>query len=107
MADETGRSANGQFQLRWTLARKIGGLASLLVFLLLVNSLYNYRVLGKIRDEMSEVADADLPVTKLITQLQKNSLQEHITLERVLRLVAATGDDARAERDRAATDFER
>ncbi len=106
MTADTGGTANDQFQLKWTLARKIGGLASLLVLLLLVIAVYNYRALGNIGGEMAEISDADLPVTKLVTQLSTNSLQEHIAVERVLRLAAAGGDEARTERDRAAAEFD-
>jgi methyl-accepting chemotaxis protein len=106
MAEEAGRSAPDRFQLRWTLARKIGGLASLLVLLLLINAVYNYRALGNIGSELAEVANADLPVTKLITRLNINSLEEHIAFERVLRLATAGNEETRLERDRAAADFE-
>jgi methyl-accepting chemotaxis protein len=107
MAVGSGRSSTERFQLRWTLARKIGGLASLLVLLLLVNAVYNFRALGNMAREMTEVADADLPVTKLITQLATNSLQEHIVVERILKLGAATGEEPRLQRERAAAEFEK
>src|SRR5258705_4241293 len=106
MAEEAGRSAPDRFQLRWTLARKLGGLAALLVLLLIINAVYNYRALGNIGSELAEVANADFPVTKLITQLNINSLEEHIAFERVLRLATAANEETRLERDRAAADFE-
>ncbi len=106
MADDESRSANADFQLKWTLARKVGGLAAMLVILLLVNAVYNYRALVNIGGEMSEVADGDLPVIKVITRLSANSLQEHISLEQALRLTAASTDAARAERERVSATFD-
>lgn len=105
MADEVGRSASERFQLKWTLARKIGGLASVLVLLLLVNAVYNYRALGNISDELTEITAADVPVTKLITQLNTTSLREHLAFERALR-VGSANEAFRAERARAVADFE-
>src|SRR5262245_56839114 len=105
MADEA-RSVNDRFQLRWTLARKIGGLASLLVVLLIVNAVYNYRALGNIGGELSEISKADMPVTRLIFELNTSALQQHVALERVLRLGATAGEENRAERERAAAEFE-
>ena len=56
--------------------------------------------------EMSEVADADLPVTKLLTQLNTTSLQQHIIVERIMRLGVSSGDNVRAERESASAEFE-
>ena len=106
MADDSGRTASDRFQLKWTLARKIGGLAGLLVLLLLANAIYNYRAFGNIGSEMAEIAQADLPVTRLVSELNTNSLEQHLVLERVMRLGLTAGDEARAERERAVADFE-
>ncbi len=106
MADEGSRRATDDFALRWTLARKIGGLSALLVLLLVVDAVYNYRALGNIGTEMTEIAGADLPVTRLIAQLNTNSLQQHIAVERAMRLAAMTGDDVRAERERTVAEFD-
>jgi methyl-accepting chemotaxis protein len=103
MVEDAVRNAGSRARLKWTLARKIGGLASLLVVLLLVVGVFNFRALGNITGEMSEVTDADLPVTKIVAELRTISLQEHIALERILHLA---GDDARAERDRVVAEFE-
>jgi methyl-accepting chemotaxis protein len=105
MADDVGSGRNDRFQLKWTLARKIGGLASLLVLLLLANALYNYLALANIGVELAEVSQADLPLTKMITALNTHALQEHLALERVLRLGGTAAGDNAAERDRAAAEF--
>ena len=44
MAEGTSGRSSDRFHLKWTLARKIGGLASLLVLLLLIVAVYNYYV---------------------------------------------------------------
>jgi methyl-accepting chemotaxis protein len=106
MAGDRSGNVNDRFQLRWTLAWKIGGLAALLVVVLLVNAIYNYRALGRIGTEIAEVSEADLPVTKLITRLGTNSLQQHIALERILRFGTSASDAVRAQRERAVTEFE-
>ena len=46
MADQGSRRTTDDFELRWTLARKIGGLSALLVLLLVIDAIYNYRALG-------------------------------------------------------------
>ncbi|HEX4346258.1 MAG TPA: methyl-accepting chemotaxis protein, partial [Vicinamibacterales bacterium] len=92
--------------MKWTLARKIGALAALLVFLPIVEGVYNYRALDNIGGEMSEIVDADLPVTRLVAELNTNGFQEHLAVGRVMRLTGQSGDDRRAERDQAAGDFE-
>ena len=106
MAEGTSGRSSDRFHLKWTLARKIGGLASLLVLLLLIVAVYNYRAMGNMAGEMSEVADADLPVTKLLTQLNTTSLQQHIIVERIMRLGVSSGDNVRAERESASAEFE-
>jgi methyl-accepting chemotaxis protein len=55
---------------------------------------------------MSKIANADVPMTKLITQLETYQLDQHILLERVLRLGGVATESAKAERDPAAAEFE-
>src|SRR5581483_4635858 len=92
--------------MRWTLARKIGALAALLVFFLLVDGVLNYRALGNIGGEMAEIVDGDLPVSRLVNELNTNGFQEHLAVERVMRGTSLAGDEHRAEREQAAADFE-
>ena len=106
MAVDTGRNTSDRFELKWTLAKKVGGLAMLLVLVLLVIAVYNYHALERIGREIAEVSEADLPVIKLITRLGTNSMQQHIVLERLLRLGTGTTDQIRTQRDRTANEFE-
>src|SRR4051812_45130731 len=106
MQDDAGRLEGGRFQLKWTLARKIGFLAALLVAILLANAVYNYRTLGNLTTEFSEVADSDLPATKLVDRLNANSLHEHIVLERLMRLGPGGVNEVAAERARLTAEFD-
>ena len=106
MAADAGSNGSEKFRLRWTLARKVGALAGILLVILLVNAIYNYRALSNIGNEIAEISDADLPVTRLITRLGTSSLEQHLALERLLRLGVGTTADVRAQRERAAADFE-
>ena len=51
MADEGWRGSDNRFHLKWTLARKIGGLAAVLLVLLIAVALCNYYALARIGTE--------------------------------------------------------
>jgi methyl-accepting chemotaxis protein len=85
------------FRLRWTLALKIGGLAAALLLLLLAIAGYNYFAFVRIGDEIAEITDSDLPITKQITQLEAFQLKQHVAFERILRSGIASGNDPRVE----------
>ncbi len=106
MTEGTGRNAMDGFQLRWTLARKIGGLAAMIVVLMLIIAAYNYRALDVIGGEITEIASADLPVTRLVANLETYQLEQHVALERVVSTVGSRRPDAATRRDAAAAEFE-
>jgi methyl-accepting chemotaxis protein len=97
----------GRFTLKWTLARKVGGLAALLLIILLAVSVYNFFAIGSIGAEMAEVAEADLPITKLLTQVETDQLQRHIALERLLRVGGVGLATQRQTREMASAEYAR
>jgi methyl-accepting chemotaxis protein len=74
--------------------------------ILLISAFYNYRAFSNVAGELVEIADADLPLLKVVTQVHTTSLQELVQLERVIGLKAAADDTARAARNHAAAEFE-
>src|SRR5215217_942506 len=93
------------FRLKWTLATKVGGLAVALLLLLAIAG-YNYRAFTRVGDEIAEITQADLPMTKRITQLHANQLQQHIALERLLRVSPAAAGQARADFEALSRQFD-
>src|SRR5690349_13952945 len=105
MSIDTEKNTGARFALKWTLARKIGGLAAFLLAVLIAVALYNYLAIGSIGAEMAEVADVDLPVTRLITQIDSDQLEKHLALEKMLRLGGVGIDLARTERDAVRVEY--
>ena len=106
MVETATRSTTDGFQLKWTLATKVGGLAAVLLGLLLAIAGFNYRTLTQIGQEVSEIAEVDVPVVRLASQLQVQQLEQHLEVERVVSLGASIREGARAERDRVVAAFE-
>ena len=72
--------------IRWTIAHKIGGLASVLILfilLLLLNSVFTLRGL---QAELKEIAELDVPLTELTNRIEIEQLEQQITMDQVLRL---------------------
>ncbi|MBN1587445.1 MAG: hypothetical protein JW937_08505 [Candidatus Omnitrophica bacterium] len=83
------KTAQQGFRLRWTLRRKIGGFAALLLGLIVLVSVYSYTGFESVGYEVRRIAQADLPMTRAITSVQYHLLQCHLALQRILLLGSA------------------
>ena len=70
-ASEAGERERAGPRFRWTLGRKIGGLALLLLVLLVSVAGYSLLQLQGVGREIEEIAERDLPVGRLVDDLQK------------------------------------
>jgi hypothetical protein len=72
---------------RWTITRKIGGLALFLMSLSLIIIVYSIISLKKIQQEINEIASLDLPLIEISNNLEIHQLEQHIILYKLLQLI--------------------
>ncbi len=72
---------------RWTITRKIGGLALFFMSLSLIIIVYSIISLKKIQQEINEIASLDLPLMEISNALEIHQLEQHITLYKLLQLI--------------------
>ena len=80
------RNALNKKPRQWTIALKIGGLASILILFILALLLYSVITLRGIQGELKEIAELDVPLTELINKIEIEQLETQITLDQVLLL---------------------
>ena len=90
----TAHRSAGKQRFQWTIARKIGGLATVLMFFILLLILYSIVTLTEIQREVKNIAELDVPLSNLIHHLEVKRLEQQIILDRLLRLVQASAPNA-------------
>lgn len=71
---------------RWTIARKISGLASVLILFILIIVVYSIASLKKIRADLQEISELDVPLTEISNAIEIHQLEQHIALDKLLEL---------------------
>ena len=71
---------------RWTIARKISGLASILILFILVIIIYSINSLRKISADLQEIFQLDVPLTEVSNAIEIHQLAQQIALDELLRL---------------------
>ena len=104
MASSTLNSTHGKFQLKWSLAKKVSGLA--LVYLLLLMSVtgYLYSTMRQVAAEVSDLAETELPSMKMVNTIDQQQLLQHLAFEQIAKMSIAHSDTV--NRNRALTDFD-
>ena len=92
------------FQRRWTVGRKIGGLAAMLMLMPLTALVIVGKGISSVGDELTEIAAIDIPLTRLLAEIEAHELHQHVFLEKLLRIKDSGG--TAAESERARRDFE-
>jgi methyl-accepting chemotaxis protein len=79
------------------LGTKIIGLASILILLMAVVSVFSIVKMNNIGDEIKGIAEEDIPLTEAITKIETHQLEQAIWFERALRYgeVLASKENAR------------
>ncbi|MGF1528693.1 MAG: GGDEF domain-containing protein [Candidatus Competibacterales bacterium] len=72
--------------MRWTIARKIGGLAAVLIVFILAILIHSIVVLQRIERELVAIATYDVPLAKMAVEAEIKQLEQHILLQRLFRL---------------------
>jgi len=80
------RNALKSTPVRWTIAHKIGGLASVLILFILALFLYSIITLRGIQGELKEIAELEVPLTELTNKIEIEQLKTQITLDQILLL---------------------
>ncbi|MBT5261957.1 MAG: GGDEF domain-containing protein [Nitrospina sp.] len=83
MATEPSITSENRFQ--WTIARKIGGLAMVLIVFILALLLYSIVSLSEMQAELKEIAELDVPLMELINKIEIHQLEQQITIDQLLR----------------------
>jgi len=69
--------------LNYSITQKIGGLSTILLSFLLVVILYSVYKLDQIDREMREVAQIDIPLTELTSDIELLQLEQHLWMEKL------------------------
>ena len=72
-----------KFELSWTLAQKIGGLATVLLMLLGGVSLYFYFEINEISREIEEIGESYFPLYETTTQLVLYQKEKQLLVEKL------------------------
>jgi len=91
----TGANSSGPRARRfqWTIARKIGGLASVLILFILLLLAYSIYTLRGIQGELEAIANLDVPLTELTNKIEIEQLEQQITMDQLLRLARRTAGE--------------
>lgn len=68
------------------ISHKIYGLGAIQLLLIIIMGSVGYIQMNKIGVELVDIAEEDIPITKMLTALTENQLQEAILFERVMRV---------------------
>lgn len=92
---------------RLTLKAKITGLAAILLLALAGSGLYALQAMSSINDELVAIAEEDIPLTSVLTEVTINQLEQAIWFERTLRYGEEVQQDTakRAHFDKAIVSF--
>ena len=82
----TGPNSPTKTRFQWTIARKIGGLATVLIVFILSLLIYSIVALRGMQTELEEIAELDVPLMELINKIEIQQLEQQITLDQLLRL---------------------
>ncbi|GAB4532479.1 MAG: hypothetical protein Tsb0014_16960 [Pleurocapsa sp.] len=75
-----------QPRFRWTIARKISSLATVLILFILIVIIYSIFALKNIRGDLQEIAQLDVPLTEISNAIEIHQLEQQIALDELLRL---------------------
>jgi len=93
------QSALGGILARMSIARKVVLLFAVNIVVAVAISAVCLVFLALIRDELSQVAQEDIPLTRTISSLSNKQLEQAVYLERALRYGALAGDSESASSD--------
>ena len=79
----------GDFHLKVTLGKKIGGLVGVILLLFIISAAYTQIKLSHIGKEMKELAHLDLPMLNFIDVIEELQLRMIIDIEKLKRLAPA------------------
>lgn len=85
------------FRTRWTLRRKIGFLAALVLALPSGVVVYTLLLLSTASHHLELVADVHLPIAKTVTAIQVHHVRQQVALERHLRFAPKADEYSRAQ----------
>lgn len=83
MASKLNNARKNGFQ--WTIARKVVGLAMVLIVFILALLLYSITSLRGMQGELKEIAELDVPLTELINMIEIQQLEQQIVLDQLMR----------------------
>ena len=75
-----------QPKFRWTIARKISSLATILILFILIVIVYSIIALKNIRADLQEISQLDVPLTEISNAIEIHQLEQQIALDELLRL---------------------
>jgi methyl-accepting chemotaxis protein len=91
---------------RLKIGSKILGLIIILIVLMLTVGIFGIAMLTRIGGEIKEIAEEDIPLSDVISQITGNQLSQAINMERALRAGAVLGDEETRKADLKAAEDE-
>lgn len=76
--------------IKWTIAKKIGSLAAILIIFIIAILIYSIIVMTEIQSELKEIAEIDIPLSEVATEIEINQLEQHIIMEQLILLSKKT-----------------
>jgi DNA-binding CsgD family transcriptional regulator len=77
---------------RHLISFKIGSLSAVLLSFILVVIVFSIIRISQISAEMSEIAEIDIPLTEMITEVEVDQLEKHLIIEKMRLMVQQRGD---------------
>ncbi len=69
--------------MRWTITKKIGGLAGVLIFFIMCLLIHSIFILRGIERELFEIATYDVPLSKMAAEIEIKQLEQHILVRQL------------------------
>ncbi len=82
----TQQSSSSSTPFQWTIARKIGGLATVLIIIILCLIFYSALSIRDLQKELREIASLDVPLAELVNKIEIQQLEQQITMDQLIRL---------------------
>ena len=91
--------------MRYSVSAKVITIVMVLSFVIVAQSVFSVMQLGKIGQEIETIAEADIPLTEVLSRITTHQLEQSVMFERILRLNGLIEGDIPAQKIAAETSF--
>ncbi len=91
--------------MRYSVSAKVITIVLVLSVVIVAQSFFSVMQLGKIGKEIETIAEADIPLTEVLSRITTHQLEQSVMFERVLRLNGLTDGDIPTQKEAAELKF--